>query len=232
MATAEEETHSHANNQNHHHTTTTAATRTATASASKKKAGFMAAVAVSRLRSALAAAIARRRWRPPRVVGTLYGRRRGHVHIAFQLEARTPPAALLELPTQTNELVKEMAASGLMRIAMECDRRTAGGGGGVKLVEEPVWRVYCNGRRRGFAFRRDCGPEDWKVLRAVAPVTVGAGVLPAAAGGGGGHGREGEVMYMRAMFERVVGSKDSEAFYMMNPDGNGGPELSVYLLRV
>jgi uncharacterized protein (TIGR01570 family) len=41
-------------------------------------------------------------------------------------------------------------------------------------------------------------------------------------------------MYMRARFERVVGSRDSEAFYMMNPDCNngGGPELSVYLLRV
>ncbi|CAI0552624.1 unnamed protein product [Linum tenue] len=39
-------------------------------------------------------------------------------------------------------------------------------------------------------------------------------------------------MYMRARFERVVGSKDSEAFYMMNPeDGSGGPELSLYLLR-
>jgi hypothetical protein len=29
-----------------------------------------------------------------------------------------------------------------------------------------------------------------------------------------------------------VGSRDSEAFYMMNPDGSGGPELSIYLLRV
>ena len=47
-------------------------------------------------------------------------------------------------------------------------------------------------------------------------------------------GGEGDVMYMRARFERVVGSRDSEAFYMMNPDKsssssgiNGGPELSV-----
>jgi uncharacterized protein (TIGR01570 family) len=39
-------------------------------------------------------------------------------------------------------------------------------------------------------------------------------------------------MYMRAKFERVVGSRDSEAFYMINPDGNAGPELSIYLLRV
>ena len=34
---------------------------------------------------------------------------------------------------------------------------------------------------------------------------------------------EGEMMYMRVRFERVVGSKDSKVFYMMNPDGNGGP---------
>jgi uncharacterized protein (TIGR01570 family) len=39
-------------------------------------------------------------------------------------------------------------------------------------------------------------------------------------------------MYMRAKYERVVGSKDSEAFYMMNPVGSAGPELSIYLLRV
>lgn len=62
---------------------------------------------------------------------------------------------------------------------------------------------------------------------------MGAGVLPAAAAAGNGTcGSEGELMYMRAKFERVVGSRDSEAFYMMNPDGNGGPELSIYLLRV
>jgi uncharacterized protein (TIGR01570 family) len=49
--------------------------------------------------------------------------------------------------------------------------------------------------------------------------------------GGGCGGSEGELMYMRARFERVVGSRDSEAFYMLNPDGNGGPELSIFLLR-
>lgn len=75
------------------------------------------------------------------------------------------------------------------------------------------------------------------MLRAVEPVSMGAGVIPAAKEtvgngfGSGGEG-EGEMMYMRARFERVVGSRDSEAFYMMNPDGNGGPELSIYLLRV
>ncbi|KAG0491457.1 hypothetical protein HPP92_004478 [Vanilla planifolia] len=191
-------------------------------SSSKRKALFMAAVAVSRFRSAVVAAIARR---PTRVVGTLYGRRRGHVQLAFQVEAHAEPLTLLELPTPTDGLVREMAACGLMRIALECDRRVSSRGG-PGLAEEPAWRVYCNGRHLGWAVRRECGPEDWKVLRAVEPVSVGAGVLPAAVAG------EGEVMYMRGRFERVVGSKDAEAFYMMNPDGNGGPELSVYLLRV
>uniref|UniRef100_A0A0D3GB65 Protein MIZU-KUSSEI 1 n=1 Tax=Oryza barthii TaxID=65489 RepID=A0A0D3GB65_9ORYZ len=88
----------------------------------------------------------------------------------------------------------------------------------------------------GYAVRRECGAADWRVLRALEPVSMGAGVIPAASCGGG----EGDVMYMRARFERVVGSRDSEAFYMMNPDStstssnsnSGGPELSVYLLRV
>lgn len=58
---------------------------------------------------------------------------------------------------------------------------------------------------------------------------MGAGVLP---GNEAESGSDGELMYMRAKFERVVGSRDSEAFYMMNPDSNGAPELSIYLLRV
>ena len=37
---------------------------------------------------------------------------------------------------------------------------------------------------------------------------------------------KGQLMYTSAQFERVIGSRDSEAFYMMKP------ELSVYFLRV
>ncbi|XP_009395091.2 protein MIZU-KUSSEI 1-like [Musa acuminata AAA Group] len=184
-----------------------------------------AAAAVSRLRSVLAAAIAGRH-RPvgigPRVTGTLFGHRRGHVYFAFQVDPRACPAVLIELTTPTSTLVREMA-SGLVRIALECERRA---GGGKKLLEEPLWRAYFNGKKCGYAVRRECGPAEWRVLRAVEPVSTGAGVLP---GDGGAYG---EMMYMRARFERVVGSKDSEAFYMMNPDNSAGRELSIYLLRV
>lgn len=61
-------------------------------------------------------------------------------------------------------------------------------------------------------------------------ISVGAGVIPVVEDGR--KSSEGELLYMRARFERVVGSRDSEAFYMMNPDGNGGPELSIFLLRI
>ncbi|CAN8252062.1 unnamed protein product [Cochlearia groenlandica] len=212
--------------------------------------------AVSRLRSVIATLS---RARPgnssglgSRVVGTLFGSRRGHVHFSIQKDPTSPPAFLIELATPISGLVKEMA-SGLVRIALECDkgkeeegeRREIGnlrrhGGGGEKakvtiprrLVEEPMWRTYCNGKKCGFATRRDCGEKENKVLKALEMVSMGAGVLPeteeTSDGGGGG----GDIMYMRAKFERIVGSRDSEAFYMMNPDSNGAPELSIYLLRI
>ncbi|XWS69832.1 hypothetical protein CRYUN_Cryun04dG0212200 [Craigia yunnanensis] len=189
-------------------------------------------MAVSKLRSALNVfgrnRSAYRSGLGTRVVGTLFGYRRGHVHLAFQEEAKLSPAFFIQLATPTSVLVREMA-SGLVRIALECEKKI--GKKGVKLLEEPVWRTYCNGKKCGFAMRRECGPEEWKVFKAVEPISMGAGVLPGNCNGNGA-GSEGELMYMRARFERVVGSKDSEAFYMMNPDGTGGPELSVYLLRV
>ncbi|KAL6505699.1 hypothetical protein OROHE_023078 [Orobanche hederae] len=183
---------------------------------------------VSKLRSALALGKARARFSSglgTKVVGTLFGQRRGHVRLVFQEDFKLAPAFLVELATPTSVLVREMA-SGLVRIALECEKMAEKKGGGLKLLDEPVWRTYyCNGKKCGYAMRKECGPEEWKVLNAVGPISMGAGVLP-------GADSDGEMMYMRAKFERVVGSRDSEAFYMMNPDGNGGPELSIYLLRV
>lgn len=92
--------------------------------------------------------------------------------------------------------------------------------------------MYYNGRKCGQAISRTCGEFEWYVLNTVQSVSVGAGVIPMVDDGRKGSGSEGELLYMRAKFERVVGSRDSEAFYMMNPDGNGGPELSIFLLRI
>ncbi|XP_013752083.2 protein MIZU-KUSSEI 1 [Brassica napus] len=168
-----------------------------------------------------------------RVTGTLYGQRRGHVTFSVQYGPRTDPVLLLDLAMSTASLVKEMS-SGLVRIALECEKRHRSG---TKLFHEPKWTMYCNGRKCGAAVSRGgaCNDSDWRVLKTVSSVTVGAGVIPTAksiddvAGGGT---ELGELLYMRGRFERVVGSRDSEAFYMMNPDKNGGPELSIFLLRI
>lgn len=87
--------------------------------------------------------------------------------------------------------------------------------------------MYCNGRKTGYGMKKVCSESDKEVLRLLQAVSMGAGVLPTEI-----EGAEGELMYMRARFERVVGSKDSEAFYMINPDGTGGPELSIFLVRI
>ncbi|XP_050377496.1 protein MIZU-KUSSEI 1 [Argentina anserina] len=202
------------------------------------------AAAISRLRSVLTAFGKNRSGLPlglgTRVIGTLFGSKKGHVHFSLQRDPNSHPAFLIELATPISGLVKEMA-SGLVRIALECDKEKeekkteesksmkskSGTSAAVRLLEEPVWRTYCNGKKSGFASRRECGPKEWKVLKAVEPISMGAGVLPT-----GDEGEADELMYMRAKFERVVGSRDSEAFYMMNPDSNGAPELSIYLLRV
>ncbi|XVF11679.1 hypothetical protein REPUB_Repub08aG0048100 [Reevesia pubescens] len=192
------------------------------------------AVAVARLRSVLTAFGKNRSNLPfglgPRVVGTIFGYRRGHVHLAFQKDPISPPAFLVELAMPISGLVREMA-SGLVRITLECDKEKEEEKKAVRLLEEPVWRTYCNGKKCGFASRRECGAKEWKILKAVEPISMGAGVLPGN-GAEAGESADGELMYMRAKFERIVGSRDSEAFYMMNPDSNGTPELSIYLLRV
>ncbi|XP_048533462.1 protein MIZU-KUSSEI 1-like [Triticum urartu] len=207
--------------------------QSSSSSSSRKK----RADALARLRSVFLAAITHRRRRRQLgscVTGTIFGRRRGRVHVALQTDPRSAPVLLVEMAAySTGALVREMS-SGLVRLALECEKPPLNAGEKRRpLLEEPTWRAYCNGLKCGYAVHRECGADEWRVLGAVEQVSVGAGVLPddGAAGAAGGAG-EGDLMYMRAKFERVVGSRDSEAFYMMNPDGSGGPELSIYLLRV
>ncbi|KAI3750292.1 hypothetical protein L2E82_20926 [Cichorium intybus] len=172
-----------------------------------------------------------------KVTGTLFGNRRGRVSFAVQYDPRSAPVLIIELAVSTATLVKEMS-SGLVRIALECEKRQSrlgARGGDGKLFNEPTWTMYCNGRKCGYASSRACSDSDWHVLSTVQSVSVGAGVIPVVEDGSkskSGGGSEGELLYMRARFDRVVGSRDSEAYYMMNPDGNGGPELSLFLLRI
>lgn len=84
--------------------------------------------ALARLRSAVLAVVARARRRRGRrpmgssVTGTIFGRRRGRVHLALQTDPRAPPALMVELAAySTGALVREMS-SGLVRLALECEK--------------------------------------------------------------------------------------------------------------
>ncbi|XP_073103882.1 protein MIZU-KUSSEI 1-like isoform X2 [Elaeis guineensis] len=151
---------------------------------------------------------------------TLFGYRKGRVSLAIQEDPMSPPTFLIELPMLTSSLHKEMA-SGLVKIALESETRTQK----KKLIEEYLWAVYCNGRKSGYSIRRkQISDDEGHVMQILRGVSMGAGVLPCDK-----ETKEGEMTYLRARFERVVGSKDSEALYMINPDGAGGPELSIFL---
>ncbi|KAL0844470.1 hypothetical protein Bca101_017716 [Brassica carinata] len=167
--------------------------------------------------------------RPSRtmVIGTLFGRRKGHVWFCVQhdrLSAR--PLLLLELSITTNQLVQEMD-SGLVRVVLECSTRQELKSCSLKSV--PVWTMFCNGRKSGSAVRRSANEETRVMLKRLESTTVGAGVLPC--GSGSGEPDLDEVMYMRASYEHVVGSSDSESFHLINPDANSAQELSIFLLR-
>ncbi|XP_010261312.1 PREDICTED: protein MIZU-KUSSEI 1 [Nelumbo nucifera] len=161
-----------------------------------------------------------------RVTGTLFGYRKGKVTLSLQENPRCLPTVVLELAMQTNVLQKEMS-SGMVRIALECEKRPEKDK--TKLLEEPIWSMFCNGKKTGFSTKRDASKEDLHVMELLHHVSMGAGVLP---GSSEAEGPDGELAYMRAHFERVVGSKDSETLYMISPEGNNGPELSMFFVRI
>ncbi|XP_010257111.1 PREDICTED: protein MIZU-KUSSEI 1 [Nelumbo nucifera] len=164
---------------------------------------------------------------PPRpsksmVTGTIYGHRRGHVCFCIQQDRlNCKPSLLFELSIPTYVLVKEMQC-GILRIALKCDRPDMNS---CPLHSIPIWTMYCNGRKVGFAKRKRVTDKDRLMLKTMQSISVGAGVIPAASEG------EGEIIYMRASYERVVGNADSESFHLINPDNCPGQELSVFLLR-
>lgn len=164
---------------------------------------------------------------------TLFGYKKGRVSLAIQEDPHRPPIFVIELPMLTGVFQKEMA-SDIVRLALESETKTHK----KKVLEEFVWGVYCNGRKFGYSIRRtskNMSDDEAHVMQLLRGVSMGAGVLPCpvlhdekeSSGG-----VDGEITYMRARFDRVVGSKDSEAFYMINPYGASGQELSIFFVRL
>ncbi|VFQ65684.1 unnamed protein product [Cuscuta campestris] len=161
--------------------------------------------------------------------GTLFGYKKGRVSLAIQEDPHRPPIFMIELPMLTAVFHKEMA-NDVVRLALESETTTRK----KKVLEEYVWAVYCNGQKMGYSIRRkNMTDDECHVMHHLRGVSMSAGVLPAPSSESNRKdSTDGELTYMRARFDRRVGSKDSEALYMINPDGASGQELSIFFVRI
>lgn len=146
--------------------------------------------------------------------------------MSLQENPKTLPTLVVELAMQTHVLQKEMSM-GMVRIALECEKRVEKDK--VRLLEEPLWTMYCNGKKNGYGVRREATEEDLLIMELLKSTSMGAGVLP---GTSDVEGPDAELAYVRTHFEHVVGSKDSETLYMLSPNGDNGPELSIFFVRI
>ncbi|KAG0522695.1 hypothetical protein BDA96_07G059700 [Sorghum bicolor] len=188
-----------------------------------------------------------------RVTGTLYGHRRGRVVLALQETPRCLPTLVVELALQTHALLRELGNPAGARIVLETERRavslsepaadaraTRGGGRGraPPLLDEPSWTMFCNGKKTGYAVRREATDDDLTVMETLRVVSMGAGVLPGTRAtslviDAAAVAADDEVPYMRGCFDHFIGSRDSESLYMVAPQGGGtGPELAVFFVRL
>ncbi|OMO56172.1 Cation-transporting P-type ATPase [Corchorus capsularis] len=115
---------------------------------------------------------------------------------------------------------------GILRIALECNDNNSNNNS-ESVLSMAAWTMYCNGRKVGYAVKRRPSKADMDALKAMSSVVVGAGMIS-----GKELGRhDDELMYLRANFERVRGSSDSESFHLIDPEGNIGQELSIFFFR-
>ncbi|OMO73019.1 hypothetical protein COLO4_27307 [Corchorus olitorius] len=157
------------------------------------------------------------------ITGTIFGYKRGKVSFCIQTNSKsTNPFLLLEFAVPTAVLAREMQG-GILRIALECNENN----NSESVLSMAAWTMYCNGRKVGYAVKRRPSKADMDALKAMSSVVVGAGMIS-----GKELGRhDDELMYLRANFERVHGSSDSESFHLIDPEGNIGQELSIFFFR-
>ena len=157
------------------------------------------------------------------VTGTIFGYRKGKINFCIQTPRKsTNPELLLELAVPTTVLAREMRG-GELRIVLERNNQEEEGD---SVSSRPFWNMYCNGKRVGYARKRSPSKDDMAALTALSKVVVGAGLVT-----GKELGRfDDELMYLRASFRRVCGSKESESFHLIDPAGNIGQELSIFVV--
>ncbi|KAH0892400.1 hypothetical protein HID58_054829, partial [Brassica napus] len=94
--------------------------------------------------------------------GTIFGFRRGKVNFCIQAtnsKTLNPIIILLELTVPTEGYHSHHYSSSF------------------SLLTTPLWNMYCNGRRVGFAIKREPSKSELAALKVLTPVTEGAGVV-------------------------------------------------------
>ncbi|KAK7280968.1 hypothetical protein RIF29_08569 [Crotalaria pallida] len=167
------------------------------------------------------------------ITGTMFGYRKGKVSFCIQSNKKsTNPILLLELAVPTSILAKEMRG-GTLRIVLESGTgSTPSCNNNTNLFSTPLWTMYCNGRKVGYAVKRRPSNADFEALSLMRSVDVGTGVINNNNNGEGLH-QEDELMYLRANFQRVRGSSKSncESFHLIDPEGSIGQELSIFFFQ-
>ncbi|KAE8718535.1 magnesium-transporting ATPase, P-type 1-like [Hibiscus syriacus] len=154
------------------------------------------------------------------ITGTIFGYRRGKVRFCIQTNYKsTDPILLLEFAVPTPVLAREMQG-GILRITLDCTDSE------FSSSMLPLWTMYCNGRKVGYAVKCRPSKTDTDALRLMSSVVVGAGMIS-----GKELENEDELMYLRANFQRIRGSADSESFHLIDPEENVGQELSIFFFR-
>ncbi|KAE8680679.1 Detected protein of confused Function [Hibiscus syriacus] len=110
---------------------------------------------------------------------------------------------------------------GVLRITLDCTDSE------FSSSMPPLWTMYCNGRKVGYAVKRPPSKADTDALRLMSSVVVGAGMVS----GKELENEDDELMYLRAKFQRIRGSTDSESFHLIDPEGSVGQELSIFFFR-
>ncbi|KAK5775686.1 protein MIZU-KUSSEI 1-like [Gossypium arboreum] len=157
--------------------------------------------------------------------GTIFGYRRGKLSFCIQANSKSiNPFLLLEFAVPTAVLAREMQG-GILRIALDC---TVSGNfsSSDSVLSMPLWNMYCNGRKVGYAVKRRPSKADIDAFRLMSSVVVGAGMIR-----GKELDNDDELMYLWSNFERARGSSHTESFRLIDPDGNIGQELSISFYR-
>ncbi|CAN8251531.1 unnamed protein product [Cochlearia groenlandica] len=163
--------------------------------------------------------------------GTIFSFRRGKVNFCIQAtNSKTvePIIVLLELTVPSDILAREMQG-GVLRIALESNNNEEYyDQDSSSLLTTPLWNMFCNGRKVGFAIKREPSKAELAALKVLTLVDEGAGVVN---GEEINRDKSDHMMYLRASFKRVFGSFDSESFHLIDPHGIIGQELSIFFFR-